>query len=299
MTTPVFTESGDVVIDVPDGVLSGTYLLPASANATVLIIGGSGPTDRNGNTHDRRGSDNLKLLAEALEQTGIASLRFDKRLIDDSVFPSFSESDLRFETYVDDAVLWYTHLAKHTTGPIYIIGHSEGALIGQLVATRVSPTGLVFIAGVGRPAHQLLLEQVEKQLSADLLQQTRIILAELAAGRAVESPPTELYSLFRHSVQPYLMSWFQYDPSDIMQQLTMPILLVYGSMDMQVGAAEGEQLLASNKTATLKTITGMNHVFKRVESDDVKQLNAYSDPSLPIMDELVNEIVAFIREHST
>jgi alpha-beta hydrolase superfamily lysophospholipase len=72
-----------------------------------LIIAGSGPTDRNGNSPAIQGANNsLKYLAEGLAAQGIASVRYDKRGVAESKTAASSESDLRFETYIHDAVLW-------------------------------------------------------------------------------------------------------------------------------------------------------------------------------------------------
>lgn len=290
-------ESCDVEIDTDLGVLAGTLTIPESdkPRAWVLIIAGSGPTDRDGNTRGLPGNNNsLKLLAEALRDLNIASLRFDKRMIGDSASTSLSEADLRFDTYVNDAVLWVQFLRKQFDGPVYIAGHSEGSLIGFLVALQTNVAGAISIAGLGRPASQVILEQTRKQLPPDLLAETKRILTELDNGRTVASPPPALNALFRESVQPYLISWFRHDPAKAAAELDIPLLLLYGSTDIQVAVTDGDRLLASSKIATLKVIDGMNHVLKLVGPDMNDQIGSYSDPSLPIASELVSEIDAFI-----
>jgi pimeloyl-ACP methyl ester carboxylesterase len=119
-------------------------------------------------------------------------------------------------------------------------------------------------------------------------------LSELDSGRTVDSPPPALNALFRESLQPYLISWFQYDPAEVAVALDIPILLLYGSTDIQVGVADGEHLLASSKNAKLKVVEGMNHVLKLVGPDMKDQVASYSDPSLPIAGELIEAIDAFI-----
>ncbi len=290
-------DSRDVEIDTDLGTLAGTLIVPASdkPRALVLLIAGSGPTDRDGNTRGLPGNNNsLKYLAEALASLNIASLRFDKRMIGDSASTSLSESDLRFDTYVNDALLWEQFLEQQFNAPIYIAGHSEGSLIGLLVASRTDVAGVISIAGPGRPASQVILEQTRKQLPPDLLAETEKILGELDNGRTVDSPPPALNALFRESVQPYLVSWFQHDPAEVAAGLNVPMLLLYGSTDIQVGVTDGERILESSKNATLKVVDGMNHVLKRVSPDMKGQIASYSDPSLPIAGELVLAIDAFI-----
>jgi pimeloyl-ACP methyl ester carboxylesterase len=290
-------DSRDSEISTELGTLAGTLTVPASdkPRALVLIIAGSGPTDRDGNIRGLPGNNNsLKYLAEALAGVNIASLRFDKRMIGDSASTSLSESDLRFDIYVNDALLWLQFLEQQFNAPVYIAGHSEGSLIGLLVASNTDVAGVISIAGPGRPASQVILEQTEKQLPPDLLAETKKILSELDSGRTVDSPPPALNALFRESLQPYLISWFQYDPAEVAVALDIPILLLYGSTDIQVGVADGEHLLASSKNAKLKVVEGMNHVLKLVGPDMKDQVASYSDPSLPIAGELIEAIDAFI-----
>jgi alpha-beta hydrolase superfamily lysophospholipase len=289
--------SHDVEIDTDLGTLAGTLTVPATdkPRALVLIIAGSGPTDRDGNTRGLPGNNNsLKYLAEALAGLNIASLRFDKRMIGDSASTSLSESDLRFDTYVNDALLWVRFLEQQFNAPVYIAGHSEGSLIGLLVASHTDVAGVVSIAGLGRPASQVILEQTRSQLRPDLLEETMKILSELDNGRTVGSPSPVLNALFRESVQPYLISWFRYDPSKVAAGLDVPILLLHGSTDIQVSVTDGEYILTSSKKATLKVIEGMNHVMKLVGPNMKDQIASYSDPSLPIAGELVVAIDAFI-----
>ncbi|MGB5490439.1 MAG: alpha/beta fold hydrolase [Woeseiaceae bacterium] len=292
-------QSRNVQIETDLGVLAGTLTIPESESprASVLIIAGSGPTDRDGNSRGLPGNNNsLKYLAESLAGLNIASLRFDKRLIGDSASSLLAESDLRFDTYVDDAVLWAQFLQRQIDVPVYIVGHSEGSLIGLLAASKMEVTGVISIAGPGRPASQVILDQIRERLPADLLAETETILGRLNNGQTISSPPPELNALFRESVQPYLISWFQYDPASVVAGLDVPLLLLYGSTDIQIDIADGERLLAAGTTASLKIIEGMNHVLKMVGPDTNEQIESYSDPELPIADELVSEIDAFVAK---
>jgi hypothetical protein len=95
-----------IVLDTPAGKIAGSLLLPAAKGAApvALIIAGSGPTDRDGNSSMIPGrNDSLRMLAQALAQAGIASVRYDKRGVGASAQAVQSESALRFETYIDDA----------------------------------------------------------------------------------------------------------------------------------------------------------------------------------------------------
>ena len=287
-----------VTVETRTGTLQGTLLLPATASGPVsvaLIIAGSGPTDRDGNSPLLPGKNNsLKLLAEALAQHGVASVRYDKRGIAASAAAASKESDLRFTTYVDDAVDWLEWLRKDARfSRRIVVGHSEGSLIGIMAARRSSVSHLVSLAGAGRPIAEVLDEQLSRNLPPALLADARRILAELKAGRAVDSVPPQLLAIFRPSVQPYLMSWLPIDPAAEVGRLTTPVLLVQGATDAQVSMADAERLAKGNPKAKLEVIDGMNHVLKEVR-DASQQTGSYSDPSLPLHPKLIDVISRFI-----
>ena len=294
---PASAVAEDVLVETELGPLAGTYLLPDTGKprAIALIIAGSGPTDRNGNSKAMPGANNsLKMLAEALAEEGIGSLRYDKRLIGESASTSLSEAELRFDTYIDDAKTLLGFLRSRTDVPLLIIGHSEGAQLGVVAAAGEDVCAVVAIAGPGIPAGQIILEQVRTKLPPGLLAQTEHIVAELEAGRTVADTPPELAALFRDSVQPYLVSWFAYDPAEAVAALDAPILLVYGTTDIQIPASYGERLAAAGKNADLVVIDGMNHVLKMVGPDPQAQIRSYGDPSLPLAPEFVTNMNAFI-----
>ena len=289
-----------VRLDTGTGILYGTMEVPASKPPypVVLIIAGSGPTDRDGNSSMLQGKNNsLKMLAEDLAALGIASLRYDKRFIGESRITGLKEEDLRFDTYVDDVVRWGEYLRKDPRfRSLVIAGHSEGSLLGMLAAQKLMVNGYVSIAGSGRPAGQIVLEQYRSQtLPAGLMNQVEDIVKALEAGRRVESVPPALAVVFRSSVQPYVISWFHYDPAREIARLKMPVLILQGTTDIQVSVGDAELLAKANPAAKLVVIEGMNHVLKEVPAEREKQLASYSDPSLPLAGKLVDEIASLIQ----
>jgi uncharacterized protein len=295
---------GDVKLNTPTGTLYGTLLAPEGQGpfTVVLLHAGSGPTDRDGNSAGLPGKNNsLKLLAEGLAQEGIATLRFDKRGIAQSTSAVMSEDMLRFETYVDDAAAWLEFLrADSRFNKIAMLGHSEGSLIGILAAQKFPVDAYISIAGPGRPAYEILLEQLKPQLTPEQFTETERIVMELREGRTVANPaeqlPQELATaLFRPSVQPYLISWFRYDPRKEIAKLTMPVLILQGTHDLQVMVADAELLVAANPKAELKLLEGMNHVFKTVSDKMEDNVASYSNPDLPLADSLVDDIAKFLK----
>jgi alpha-beta hydrolase superfamily lysophospholipase len=263
----------------------------------VLIHAGSGPTDRDGNSPALPGkNDSLKMLAEALAKQGIASLHYDKRAIAASAKAAAREEDLRFETYIDDAVAWGQQLRKDKRfGKLTMLGHSEGALILSVAAQKLPADAYISIAGAGSPAGKIVLEQLRPQLPPDLMKQVEGIVDSLDRGQLVEHTPPQLAALFRNSVQPYLISWFKYDPASEVAKLKMPVLILQGDTDIQVQAADARRLAAAQPAAKLVIVNGMNHVLKLVEADPAKQLASYGDPALPVAPRLISEIADFVK----
>jgi len=279
------------------GTLSGTLELPANPRARVpvaLLLSGSGPTDRDGDAGSIGGAS-LRLLAEGLAKQGIASLRFDKRGVGESASAAPSESDLRFETYIADATSWGQKLKRDRRfGTLTVVGHSEGALIGAVAAQRLKADSYVSLEGAGRPAAEVLRAQLRPALPAPLWAQSQRILAALERGKTDAQVPAPLAALFRPSVQPYLISWFRFDPAREIKALRIPVLLVQGTTDLQVGLEDARRLQSANSKAQLLEISGMNHVLKQAGGNLAAQMKAYSDPSLPLSPRLVESLSRFI-----
>lgn len=268
------------------GTLFGTLTLPSGAPPypVVLIIAGSGPTDRDGNAGFVRG-DTYKLLASALAREGVASLRYDKRGIAASAAAGSDEEHLRFDTYVDDAVAWVNQLRSDKRfSSLTIAGHSEGALIGTVAAERAPVHALVLLEGAGRPAAAVLREQLKPKLTPQLYAQADQILTKLQSGQTVADPPTVLAALFRPSVQPYLISWFKYDPAAELAKVRVPVTIVQGSADIQVTTADADALRKADPNAKVVLVNGMNHILKYYPDNSSVQaaLKGYEDPTLAI-----------------
>lgn len=298
-----WTNSSAQVADLPTtlqtetGNIEGTLLVPESKNKVplVLIIAGSGPTDRDGNNPVMK-NNSLKMLAEGLVENGIASVRYDKRGIGESKNAGVSESELRFEHYVQDAQAWVDFLSKDSRfSEIIVLGHSEGSLIGMIAAQNSEVDKFISLAGVGTPAGEIIREQLKPQ-PPFVLEQSLPILEKLEKGETVAEVPPMLFSLFRPSVQPYLISWFRYDPRQELAKLNKPVLIIQGTTDLQVGVADAEKLANATKRAELRILEGMNHILKEAESDRAKNIATYSMADLPLKTDLVKSVIEFIRK---
>ncbi|MCE0463468.1 alpha/beta hydrolase [Pseudomonas uvaldensis] len=286
-----------ISLDTGNGELFGSLLLPKSDTPVpvVLIISGSGPTDRDGNNPEGGRNDSLKRLAWVLARHNIASVRYDKRGVAASLAATPDERNLSVEAYVADAVAWSRKLASDPRmGPLILLGHSEGALIASLAAPQAHAAAVISLSGSARPIDQVLRQQLSQRLPPPLMLRSNELLDSLKAGRPDGNVPAQLQFIFRPSVQPYLISLFRQDPAGAFAALKVPALIIQGSHDIQVGVEDARQLKAARPDAELALIEGMNHVMRIVPNDVKRQLDSYKDPNLPLAAELGTRIVGFI-----
>ena len=286
-------------LDTGQGVLHGSLLLPQQDTPppVVLIIAGSGPTDRDGNNPAGGRVDNLKRLALLLANANIASVRYDKRGVAASQPATPDERDLSVERYVADVVAWGHKLkADPRFGPLILIGHSDGALIASLAAEQAGASAVISLAGSGRPMAEVVREQLAERLPPAQLARGSALLDRLEAGQTSLDVPAPLRQVFRPSVQPYLITLFRQDPAAAFARLSMPALIVQGRNDVQVDVADAQKLKDAKPDAHLVLIEGMNHMLRISPKDMSEQRESYQNPQLPLARELGEQIVAFIRQ---
>jgi alpha/beta superfamily hydrolase len=279
-----------------NSLLNGTLYTPLKQNNTtklVILIAGSGPTNRNGNQIGLT-NNSLKLLAESLVNNGIAVYSYDKRIFAQMASGKLDEASLTFDNFIDDAkavILYFKNQKKYHS--ITVAGHSEGALIG-MVAANGNADAYISIAGAGRPIDEVLLEQIEKQ-APFLKEEVEKNLATLKSGNTFELKNQMLASLFRASVQPYMISWIKYNPQNEIKKMQIPSLLINGDKDIQVSVQDAQLLQQAQPNAQLHIIPNMNHIFKVIKGDDTENKASYTNPELPICVELTSIITTFIR----
>ena len=283
------------------GVISGSLRFPAKVAqpAVVLIVAGSGPVDRNGNAGTLETSNTYALLADALETRGIASVRYDKRGVGKSASAMTREADLRFETYIDDVVAWITKLrGDRRFRKVALAGHSEGSLIGMVAAQHARLDAYASLCGIATTASEAIRRQLAPRLVAtpELARTNERILSSLINGKTVDDVPPELMALYRPSVQPYLISWFRYDPRNEITKVRASTAIIGGTDDLQVPASEAKLLEERAPAATLLIVEGMSHMLKDATGMTPQQqvTTIYKDPNLPVMPQVPDAIAALV-----
>lgn len=103
--------------------------------------------------------------------------------------------------------------------------------------------------------------------------------------------------IFRPSIIPYMKSWINNNPAEVIKRLKIPVLLISGSTDIQVKAIDAQNLKSAYPKATLLTIENMNHPLKEVKSlNQLEQMKSYNSPDLPLHPGLMPPVIAFIRQ---
>lgn len=274
---------------------SGTLYTPENPenNYLVILIAGSGPTDRDGN---QPGSENnsLKFLAQELSKSGTAVFSYDKQSVTLSRSGNTNESDFVFDQLIEDArnaVIYFK--TKHPFKKVIVAGHSEGSLIG-MNAVNGNGDAFISLAGAGQPIDKVITEQIVRQAPM-FKDQVESGFAQLRAGKTFKPENPMLNSIFRESVQPYLISWIRHDPASEIAKLKMPVLIINGDKDLQVGVSEAELLQKAKPDAAYAIIPNMNHILKEIKGDASENMSSYSNADLPVHAGLVARVNQFIK----
>ena len=285
----------------PNGDLAGTFVDAGKGSPVVLIIPGSGPTDREGNNPLGVKAAPYRMLAEALAAKGVSTLRADKRGMFGSRAAIADANDVRIADYATDALKWVDALRKRTGAKcVWLLGHSEGAIVALAAGQQPQGVcGLILVAGPGRKLGAILREQLQANpANAPLLPQAMSALDSLEAGKTVDTTamPAALMPLFNAKVQPFLIDLLSQDPAKLAAATRLPMLIVRGGKDIQVAAADLAALDAARPDAVVLSPPNMNHVLKDVAGDErASNLATYADPDLPIDPILVDAIAEFVK----
>lgn len=292
---PVVEEA--VEITRAGAVVRGVLDRPGSAAPApvFLLVAGSGPTDRDGNSFVGLRTDAYKQLARALAERGVATLRYDKRGIGAS--DHVPEADLTLGVFVEDARAFVAKLrADGRFSRVLVAGHSEGGVIALELAQATPLDGLALVATPGRPLGAVLHEQLARKLPADLAKEADRLLAAVRAGAPLERVPPPLAPLFHASIVPFLRSQLDLDPTSLASTAhATRVLVAQGDNDLQVSVDDARALAHASPRARLLVLPGVTHVLK----DDAARAPtqpSYVDPTMPLPVALVAAMVDLARE---
>ncbi len=277
---------------------SGKSLKKFTKIPLVIIINGSGPTDRDGNSILIPGKNNSFVqLADSLLDQGIATYRYDKLGIGASQM-SKTEDELRFEDNVKVVKAAVSKMKELGFKNIYLLGHSEGSLVGILASAQTPVEGLISIAGASENAFETIKVQLQQNLPEAMAQSATLKLDSVKQGFTITSYDPSLAALLRPSVQPYLQSYFKYTPTEEIAKLDKPVLILHGGQDLQVEEENARALQQAKPEATLHIYPSMNHVLKKVDESREQNIAAYRDPDFPLEKDLASDIAEWIGKNT-
>ena len=261
-----------------------------SNSSLVIFIGGSGPIDRDGNQSFMK-CDMFKKLAYSLSKKGISSFRYDKRVVT-QIRKGKLDKKITFDDFVSDAIA-IIDFFESKYNSIVIAGHSQGSLVG-LLSINEGVSGFISLSGAGRTIDMVIEDQISKTAPM-LLEDTKKIFKILRSGKITEDFPLPLYSLFNIEIQPFMISWMQYDPKKIIAKIPIPSLIINGDNDLQVDEKEAKLLYNSAQNSEILIVKNMNHVLVEIEGDELKNVKSYNNPELKISEIVIEKMIEFIE----
>ena len=287
------------------GTISASLDRPSpDSDTAVLIIAGSGATDRNGNSGASLKTDTYKMLSDELVAEGFSVMRYDKRAIGLSTIPMEDVPNLTYDNYIDDARACVEYLKAEGFDRVFLAGHSEGGEIATILATNNPDIvdGAILLSAPGYPMDQILMTQLSAQLVPaymGLMTSAESIIKSLKQGSRVDIAdiPNELIALFHPNVQPFLINCMEYDPAEYIARCKVPMLIISGGRDIQVSVDNGNRLHDANSKAQHVIFESMSHVLKDARSADrmAQYYEVYINSSLPLTKGLTTTIAEFIN----
>ena len=285
----------------PGAPLVGTLVDAGNGSPTVLIIPGSGPTDRDGNSPLGVKAGPYRQLADALAKKGVSTVRIDKRGMFGSKRAVAGANRVTVADYAKDTHAWISSIRRLTGAKcVWLLGHSEGGLVALTAAQQPKGIcGVIAVATVGRKIGTVLRGQLAANPANEpYLSAANSAIASLEAGKRIDtaSLPPPLRKLFAEDVQSLLIDLFAENPAALAASLKLPLLIVQGDRDIQVTVDDARALAAAQPRARLAILPGVNHVLKIPERDDrAANLAAYADPSMPVAPSAIEAIAGFVR----
>jgi len=275
-------------------VLAGTFTMATAtgdrrARGAVLLIGGSGPQDRDGTRPDLPGYAPLRDFADSMAARGLHVLRLDDRGVGGSTGPFLGATSLDFARDVQVALRWMR--AQPQVSRVAVVGHSEGALVAMLAASHDSVlAGVVLLGAASRSGREVARWQRQWLVTHDPstwpIDQRRAVLA--AADSNAERTALE---------DPWLRVWFAMDPRLVARGVRAPVLLVHGERDRQVPSEQVHELADALRDAgagdvSVRVFPSTNHLL--LEDRDGEPTRYAQLRSLRVRGDVVQEVTGWL-----
>ena len=261
-----------------------------------MIIAGSGPTDRNGNSLMGIRPNSYAQLAWRLAERGIATLRYDKRGMPGTK-GTFDMTKMTLDDFAADARVAAESLAHDARfSRVVLLGHSEGSSLALMAARQGPPVvGVISVSGLGRPFGVVLREQLTRQFDSATLVRYDTAMAQYLRGEQPKDVPPLLGVLFVPINQTFMRSLSAFDPPGAIRAVRQPVLIVQGGRDVQVTVADAERLRAARPDAQPVVVPLANHVLKQTTDTTLQgQMPTYQNPTVPIMPAVASAIADWI-----
>lgn len=302
--------------------LAGTLTYPEGGGPfpAVVLVNGSGQQNRDSEVFGHRP---FKILADHLSKNGFAVLRYDDRGIGGSKGEVNLATTIDFASDADAAVDFLSKQNTVKLGKIGIVGHSEGALIAEIVAAENDKVDYVaLLSGPVIKGDSLLILQSyalgkASGLSESVLNENKISNRRIYDILLRDETPQELSGMLEKELvrqnrgnpltsdmkiklSPMLIPWFRtflrIDPAYYLKQLRVPILASFGGKDVQVPANENiyalQHLRLNTTDVTIKDYPNLNHLFQQAETGKIEE---YFENSESFNEQLMDDLTHWLK----
>lgn len=282
----------EIVINNKEIQLPGTLTYSEENTPLIIWIHGSGPIDRNGNQPAQNvGANYIKQFRDAVNKKNIAFFSYDKRTANKNNHKFLK--GIQFKDFALDAneVINYFYKGKRFS-EIILIGHSQGSLVAMLASEKTNK--YISLSGPSETIDKTILKQLGEKNST-LAEAAQQQFDTLRIKGKIEVINPFLMSIFSKQNQGFLYSWMQINPTEEIQKLTIPVLILNGDKDLQVKIEDAKALHTAKPTSELVIIENMNHVLKEIHKDE-ENLSSYYSSDFPISPKLIKTVVSFIKK---
>ena len=302
-------KESEVAVPIKGDKIFGTLAKPEGINKDiplVILVAGSGPTDRNGNNPLLgREINTLKEIAHYLSSNGIMTYRYDKRGVGESSELTKEEAPTFFD-YRDDLITIIEYLDNYPQvkeDNVYVLGHSEGSMLTIMAAEKGADLdGLILVAGSGYTHGETFKTQITaiadqyeeagiKGAKAEMLEALDDLYKAIRTNsdfdiNEYDIPDKMKDTYMSLATQPkFVKDWLDIDPVALLKEIDQPVCIIQGSNDGRVGVEDAKMLASAvpDKRLELNIIKGVNHFLKKAEAGNLAYEQKMPDELLKII----------------